>query len=1035
VTLLDDDEPANHPPRVAIISPPDGTVFPAPPRLTIVASAHDTDGHVASVEFFADGTSLGKVEADPIVGPIPLDDSHPELGPISAFRITWPEPPPGVHVLTAVAVDDDGAQTTSEPVEIKILEVAPIPVVTVVATDAEGAEVSPNSAGTVERNPAVFTVRRTGSTEHALDVHIRLGGTAQNGVDYTEVARIVTIPAGASSADVVIAPIDDNLAEGNERVVLALAPLLVALPADLFPWPVGPYLIGRPAEAAAVILDNDEPANLPPVVELIHPHDGEVFRAHTTIQLIAAAADRDGEVVSVEFFAGDRRLGEGVPTAGLAMLYKLRWDDVPAGDYAITAVATDNDGGSQTSRAAEIKVVEFHPPTVVTIETVDGEAQEPNPNTDGPTNPARFKVMRDGSTDHELTVYYKLSGTAENGVDYAELPMKATIPAGADAVDIAVDPLPDERVEGPETVVVVLAPLRCAEDDHPEGIDYIVGPPGMARAVILDDDSPANLPPRVAITEPDHGQIFRGPQDIKVLVAARDADGWVGLVQLYAGDRKIGEQAIVFIQPPEPGQDQTFEFLWEDVEPGHYVLRAKATDDQGAESWSGPVGILVTEPHLPTVVSVVAADPLAVEPGTDEEANPGAFLIHRKGDLSIPLPVLYAVGGTAENGEDYEELVGEVTIPEGAESVRVPVKPLADNLAEEIETVVLEIVEPACIAIFPPPPECYTAGEMRRAVVHILDRRGSPNRPPRVELVRPNPGDVFQAPAEVKLVAMAKDGDGHVVKVEFFADGEKIGEQMASNLTLEPANVEASGFTFVWSDPPVGRHLLHAVATDDDGASTKSQEVPILVIATFEPPVVRIVATDPYASERTEGGHVNTATFKVHRTGRTNGDLVVFYSVRGTAEPGSDYEELPGQVVIPAGQRWARITIEPLNDDVAERTETVVIELEPSPALSPIEPYRIGWPAKACAVIADNDEPPPVLARPLPEEVFHVCLPGERGLVYRIEASGDLLDWIPVHDAICEDGYVRFAEPSLRELGHRFYRIRPVVVEALDLGD
>src|SRR5205814_1511930 len=52
----------------------------------------------------------------------------------------------------------------------------------------------------------VFTVSRTGSTAAAVTVRYSLGGTPQNGVDYQTLSGSVTIPAGASSADVKVVP-------------------------------------------------------------------------------------------------------------------------------------------------------------------------------------------------------------------------------------------------------------------------------------------------------------------------------------------------------------------------------------------------------------------------------------------------------------------------------------------------------------------------------------------------------------------------------------------------------------------------------------------------------------------------------------------------------------------------------------------------------------------------------------------------------------------------------------------------------------
>jgi hypothetical protein len=54
----------------------------------------------------------------------------------------------------------------------------------------------------------------------------------------------VTIPAGASSADILVTPINDSLGEGNESVIATLAPR-------------SSYKIGTPASATVTIVSND----------------------------------------------------------------------------------------------------------------------------------------------------------------------------------------------------------------------------------------------------------------------------------------------------------------------------------------------------------------------------------------------------------------------------------------------------------------------------------------------------------------------------------------------------------------------------------------------------------------------------------------------------------------------------------------------------------------------------------------------------------------------------------------------------------
>ena len=87
----------NSAPTVAITSPTDGAVFAWKPTINVSATAGDTDGNVTVVEF-RDGSTL-----------LAQDTTAP-------YSFTWRNVPQGAHVLTARAVDNAGAATTSSPV-------------------------------------------------------------------------------------------------------------------------------------------------------------------------------------------------------------------------------------------------------------------------------------------------------------------------------------------------------------------------------------------------------------------------------------------------------------------------------------------------------------------------------------------------------------------------------------------------------------------------------------------------------------------------------------------------------------------------------------------------------------------------------------------------------------------------------------------------------------------------------------------------------------------------------------------------------
>jgi V8-like Glu-specific endopeptidase len=93
------------------------------------------------------------------------------------------------------------------------------PTVSIKALDAVAAETKAGQSA----NTGNFQISRTGPTTSALMVSLTLSGTATNGVDYTRLPTLVTIPAGASSTFVTVRPIDDSLVESSESVVLTLA--------------------------------------------------------------------------------------------------------------------------------------------------------------------------------------------------------------------------------------------------------------------------------------------------------------------------------------------------------------------------------------------------------------------------------------------------------------------------------------------------------------------------------------------------------------------------------------------------------------------------------------------------------------------------------------------------------------------------------------------------------------------------------------------------------------------------------------------
>ena len=92
--------------------------------------------------------------------------------------------------------------------------------------------------------------------------------------------------------------------------------------------------------------------NSPPVVSLTAPDNSAVYAAPATIVFTATASDPGGSVSVVEFYAGTTLVGSDTTSP-----YSFTWSNVPAGNYAVTAVARDNLGGMTVSGGRDISVV------------------------------------------------------------------------------------------------------------------------------------------------------------------------------------------------------------------------------------------------------------------------------------------------------------------------------------------------------------------------------------------------------------------------------------------------------------------------------------------------------------------------------------------------------------------------------------------------------------------------------------------------------------------------------------------------------
>jgi len=94
-----------------------------------------------------------------------------------------------------------------------------------------------------------------------------------------------------------------------------------------------------------------------------------------------------------------------------------------------------------------------------------------------------------------------------------------------------------------------------------------------------------NSPPNIEILSPENWSEYEADTDILISVDTFDFDGLIDSVEFYVDDIYIGESQI----PP-------FDFLWEVVPSGEYIITAKAFDNLNFWNYSLPVSISVGDP-------------------------------------------------------------------------------------------------------------------------------------------------------------------------------------------------------------------------------------------------------------------------------------------------------------------------------------------------------------------------------------------------------------------------------------------------------
>ncbi|MDJ1502603.1 Ig-like domain-containing protein, partial [Xanthocytophaga agilis] len=764
-------------PVISITSPSNNANFTEGGTAPITATASDSDGSIAKVEFYVNNSKIGETTSTP-------------------YTFKWTGLAVGTYSLTAKATDNSGATTTSTPVAIivKATPVNQVPVVSITspanntsfivrnavsitasASDKDGSiakvEFYANETKLGEATSAPYFISwipsATGSyalTAKAID--------NQSGVSTSSVVNvIVTAPANQLPSVTLTSPVanssyptgssinltatatdsDGSIAKVEFYVGSMKVGEKTSSPYS-FSWnaaTAGIYTITTKAIDNAGGIATSSPVsvtitapNQAPTIAITSPVMSSTYIVGNAITINASVSDADGKVSKVEFYAGSTKIGETTTSP-----YFINWSPSAAGTYALTAKATDDKGGVTTSAVVSIviKAAAVNQPPVVAITSPVTNASFISGNTvtiianatDGDGSIAKVEFYA-GSTKigESTTSPYTITWNAVSLGTYS-LTAKATDNSGATTTS---------------TPIVI-----------------------TVKAAVVETPTPSNNAPTVRITSPTANSVYTTGQNITITADAKDVDGTIQKVEFFINDSKVTEKSA------GPWSINTT------LKEGSYVLTAKATDNKGAVTTSTPVTIVInaTSSTTNTLPAVLITSP----------ANNTTFT---EGGTA---PITASASDNDGSIAKVEFYANNIKIGEATSA------PYAFNWS----SLVIGTYALTAKAID------NRGGIATSSPVTIIVKAAPVNQPPVITITAPANNQTFTEGESITVTANATDTDGQVMKVEFYAGTTKIGETMSVP------------YSITWKNVQKGTYALTALAYDDNGASTTSAVVTVVV--------------------------------------------------------------------------------------------------------------------------------------------------------------------------------------------------------------
>lgn len=348
---------------------------------------------------------------------------------------------------------------------------------------------TPSVTSVLENSTAgsALTLTRAGPTDSPLAVPISFSGTASAASDYHVILSTMTIPAGMSSKVFYISPINDNVAEPMETVVVRISnaaghladPLANTATINVVDDDVQTVNV-QAGDNTATEVNLNVPGTKADTATFVVTRSGDVSQSLTVYYALSGTHNQGVPAthgVDYEALPGSLVIPAGQTQASVTIV--PRYDDFGEGPENVVlrlgSGSTQYLVGDASSAMITIMDNPGDLPQVDVIQT----ASAAEPSTNG-----NFRITARGAGTGPLTVNYTVSGTASSGVDFAALSGSTTLTLAdglAVSNNISVAPINDALAEEWETVTLTITPGTTYQS---------FGPTSSATLRILDDEQP-----------------------------------------------------------------------------------------------------------------------------------------------------------------------------------------------------------------------------------------------------------------------------------------------------------------------------------------------------------------------------------------------------------------------------------------------------------------------------------------------------------------------------------------------------------------